>query len=136
MKRYIRPEALITEDVPEVESMVFCYTEYRNQITAAISSKDVTRSMVRVKSSNLWAYNLNVRKNGDQTGDLYIQFKDARGGPNGGLYVYYDVPIKIYKKLVSAPSKGHAFWQYIRNYYKYSKLTGDKRGKLKNAINH
>lgn len=90
--------------------------------------------MVRVKSSNLWSYTLNVKDNKDLTGDLYIQFKGDRGGP-GDVYVYYDVPSKIYRRLVSAPSKGHAFWQLIRNNYRYSKLTGDKRGKLRNAVN-
>lgn len=122
--------------IPEVEDIVFCHSEYRNQITAAISSKDISKSMVRVKSSNVWAYNINVRKNGDTTGDIYVQFKNERGGP-GDVYVYYNCPIRTYKKLVSAPSKGHAVWQYLRKpRVPYSKLTGDKRGKLPHAINH
>lgn len=129
MKRYIRPT------VPEIEDLVFCYTEYRDQITASISSKDITKSMVRVKSSNIWSYNINVRRNGDPVGDVYVQFKNEHGGP-GDIYVLYDVPVKVYRKWVGASSKGHFYWQYLRDYYKYSKLTGDKRGKLRNAVNH
>lgn len=90
--------------------------------------------MVRVKSSNIWAYNLNVKNKNDQVGDLYIQFKGPRGGPED-VYVLYDVPVRLYRRLVTAPSKGHFYWQYLRNNFKYSKLTGDKRGKLRNAVN-
>ena len=119
----------------EISDVVFCDTEYRQQILASISSRDITKSMVRVKSSNIWAYNLNVKDNKKQVGDLYIQFKGPHGGPDGGTYVYYDIPVRVYRQLVSASSKGHAFWQLIRNRYSYSKLTGDKKGKLRNAIN-
>ena len=100
----------------------------------AASSRDITKNMVRVRSSNMWSYTINVKQMGDDTGDVYVQFKNANGGP-GDVYVYYDVPIRIYRKWLSAPSKGHYFWVYIRDNYKYSKLTGDKRGKLKNAVN-
>ena len=119
----------------EISDVVFCGTEYRQQILASISSRDITKSMVRVKSSNIWAYNLNVKDAKKQVGDLYIQFKGPHGGSDGGVYVYYDVPVRVYRQLVSASSKGHTFWQLIRNRYRYSKLTGDKRGKLRNAVN-
>lgn len=136
MKRYIRSELLLSDtNVPEIVDLVFCESQYRDQITASISSKDISRSMVRVKSSNVWAYNINVRKDGDSVGDVYAQFKNDHGGP-GDVYVLYDVPVKLYRKWVSAPSKGHFYWKYLRNNFKYSKLTGDKRGKLKNAVNH
>lgn len=104
-------------------------------IECAITSKDITRNIVRCRSSNLWGYVINVRSRKDTTGDLYIQFKGKEGGPTGGMYVYYDVPVRVYKKLITAPSKGHYFWVNIRNRYRYSKLTGDKRGKLPNAVN-
>ena len=77
---------------------------------------------------------MNVKHMGDDTGDVYVQFKNKRGGP-GDVYVYYDVPVRVYQKWITTSSKGHYFWEYIRNKYKYSKLTGDKRGKLPNAIN-
>ena len=79
-------------------------------------------------------YKINIKRNGDKFGDVYVQFKGKNGGP-GDIYVYYDVPVRTYRRWVSAPSKGHYFWQYIRNNFKYSKLTGNKRGKLENAIN-
>ena len=119
----------------EISDVVFCSTEYRQQILASISSRDITKSMVRVKSSNIWAYNLNVKDAKRQVGDLYIQFKGPHGGSDGGVYVYYDVPVRLYRRLVAAPSKGHFFHQYLRNNFKYSKLTGDKKGKLRNAVN-
>lgn len=109
-------------------------TNEKSVINAAISTRDLTKNMVRVKSSNVWGYNINIKSRKDKTGDVVVQFKGKNGGPDD-IYIYYDVPIKIFRKWHSAPSKGHYFWKYIRNYYKYSKLTGDKRGKLQNAIN-
>lgn len=143
MKRYIRPKVL---EQLEIEAMYLCSTSARGAIAASIasnklaifagiSSKDITKSMVRVKSSNVWSYTINIRNRGDKVGDVYVQFKGDRGGP-GDVYVLYDVPVNVYRKWVSAPSKGHFYWQYLRNNYKYSKLTGDKRGKLPNAVNY
>jgi hypothetical protein len=118
-----------------IENCVLLDTQYRqNVIQAAINTRDAAKNMVRVKSSNVWSYGINVRKHGDNIGDVLCQFKGTNGGP-GDLYIYYDVPIRVYKRWVSAPSKGHYFWQYIRNNYKYSKLTGNKKGVLPNAIN-
>lgn len=102
-------------------------------IECAASSRDIVKSLVKVRSSNVWAYNLNIKENGDRTGDLYIQFKNKDGGP-GDIYVLYDVPVNLYRKLVTAPSKGHAYWQYFRDNFKYAKLTGDKQTKLANGI--
>lgn len=109
-------------------------TDRREVITAAISSRDITKNMVRVKSSNIWAYNINVKGNQDRVGDVYVQFKGRKGGP-GDVYVFYDVPTKIYQKWHTSPSKGHFFWQYIRGKYVFSKLTGDKRTKQKGGVN-
>lgn len=124
---------LHTENIQIVDT-VFCSKEYRDQILASISSKEITKSMVRVKSSNIWSYNLNVRNKKDSVGDLYVQFKGPTGGPED-LYVLYDVPVRLYRRFITAPSKGHFYWMYLRNNFNYSKLTGDKRGKLRNAIN-
>lgn len=107
----------------------------KQTVEAAISTRDLSRNMVRVKSSNMWAYTINIREPKDKTGDVLAQFKGPKGGP-GDIYIYYDVPVALWRRWIAAPSKGHFFWQYIRNNFKYSKLTGDKRGKLKNAINH
>ena len=110
-------------------------TKGREQvILAAISTRDLSKNLVRVKSSNVWAYTINVKDRKSKTGDVLCQFKGKNGGP-GDIYIYYDVPVKLWKKWLSAPSKGHFFWAYIRNNFYYSKLTGDKRGKLQNAIN-
>ncbi len=142
MKRLIKPSI----EIPEIETIIFCNTSVRDTIIssvlssrspilASISSREITKSMIRVRSSNVWSYTINVRNHGDQVGDVYVQFKGKHGGPDA-IYVYYDIPIKIWKKILSSPSKGHAVWQYLRNNPSgYSKLTGDKRGKLKNAIN-
>ena len=54
-------------------------------------------------------------------------------GPDD-IYVYFDVPIVIFRKMVAAPSAGHAFWQYIRGKYSYAKLTGDKKTKMKGGV--
>lgn len=106
----------------------------RFAVMAAASTKDAAKNLVKVRSSNVWAYGMNIKDRKSKVGDLLVQFKDTQGGP-GDIYIYYDVPIIVYRRWQSAPSKGHYFWIYIRDNYKYSKLTGDKRGKLKNAIN-
>lgn len=120
-------------EIPEIFDEIFCSAEGRSVITASISSKEITRNMIRVKSSNVWSYTINVRGDESTVGDVYVQFKDADGSP-GDVYVYYDVPISVYRRWHSASSKGHYFWRYIRNKYKYSKLTGDKTTKLRNGV--
>lgn len=106
----------------------------RQSVMAAINTRDLTSDIVRVKSSNVWGYKFNVKEQGDNTGDLIVQFKGNNGGP-GDVYIYYDVPVRVYRRWQSAPSVGHYFWVYIRNNFKYSKLTGNRRGKLPNAVN-
>ena len=131
MKRLI----LAKSEYPEIVDLVFCDTTSRKQvIQCAISTRDLTKNMSRVKSSNVWSIGINVREYGDKTGDVLAQFKDKNGGP-GDIYIYYDIPVKLYRMWVVANSKGHFLWKYIRNNFKYSKLTGDKRGKLPNAVN-
>jgi hypothetical protein len=95
------------------------------------STRDFADKLSRVKSSNVWAYAFNPKD--EYIGDMLMQFKNKNGGP-ADIYIYYDVPSKIWRRLVAAPSKGHAFWELIRNRYKYAKLTGDKRTKLPNGI--
>lgn len=130
---------LLRDDIPEVLDICMCSSEYRDMlmndiITASITARDITKNLVRVRSSNVWSYGIDIKKSGDNTGDVYAQFKNKNGGP-GDIYIYYDVPVKLYRKWVSSSSKGHYFWKFIRNNFQYSKLTGDRRGKLKNAVN-
>nr|DAJ50837.1 MAG TPA: KTSC domain [Caudoviricetes sp.] len=103
-------------------------------ILAAISTRDLSKNLVRVKSSNIWAYTINVKDRKAKTGDVLCQFKGKNGGP-GDIYMYFDVPVSLWRKWLAATSKGSFFWRYIRNNFWYRKLTGDKKGKLKNAIN-
>lgn len=124
----------ITKTPHVVISNMMISKRHNRDIFASMSSKDLTKNMVRVRSSNIWAYNINVRKADDRTGDVYVQFKGPNGGPDD-IYVYYDVPVVVYRKWHTAPSKGHFFYQYIRNNFKYAKLTGDKKTKLKNGVN-
>ena len=97
------------------------------------SSKQMTENLVRVRSSNVWAYGYDIQL-GENIGNLYVQFKAKNGGP-GDAYEYFAVPLKFWRRFLSAPSKGHYFWKYIRNKFKYRKLTGDKKAKLANGIN-
>ena len=128
MKRLLRNH-------PYIYCSIFAQTNNQLEtILAAISSRDITRDMVRVKSSNIWSYTININNKGDKVGNIFVQFKNNTGGP-GDIYVLYDVPVTLYRRWITAPSKGHFYWKYLRNNFKYSKLTGDKRGKLKNAIN-
>lgn len=120
--------------VRPIVDLVFCSISDRDTITASISAREITRHMVRVRSSNLWAYTINIRNNGDKVGDVYVQFKGKNGGPDD-IYCYFDVPVVIYRRWANAPSKGRYFWKYIRNNFRYAKLTGDKKTKQKGGIN-
>ena len=99
----------------------------RNKTT----TQDFVKKLARVKSSNVTSYAFQPKD--EKTGDMLMQFKRKDGGP-GDIYIYYNVPNKIWQRLVASPSKGHAFWALIRNVYTYAKLTGDKRTKLANGI--
>ena len=99
----------------------------RNKTT----TKDFVKNLRRVKSSNVWS--MAFQPKDDKVGDMLMQFKGKNGGP-GDIYIYYNVPAKVWQKLTVAPSKGHAFWKLVRNYYTYAKLTGDKRTHLPNGI--
>ena len=133
MKRVLRSSLNVPKDFDIVRCM-FADMSSRSDIFAAISTKDITKNMVRAKSSNIWSYAINVRKAGDNTGDMYIQFKGKDGGPDD-IYMYYDVPVKLYRRFITSSSKGHFFWQHIRNDFRYRKLTGNKHGVLPNAVN-
>ena len=100
-------------------------------IVAKTPTRDFANKLQRVKSSNIWSYAFNPKDY--NKGDLLMQFKGANGGP-ADIYIYYDIPSKIWRRFVAAPSKGHFFWENIRNIYKYAKLTGDKRTKLPNGL--
>lgn len=122
-------------EIDIISANTICYTSKRQEvILAAISTRDLSKNLVRVKSSNIWAYTINIKDNKAKTGDVLCQFKGKNGGP-GDIYMYFDVPIRLWQKWLAAPSKGAFFWKYIRNNFWYKKLTGSKKGVLPNAIN-
>ena len=132
---YMKRVILSSVQKYNIYTTAFVSIEDRSAILASINTRDLMKNMVRVKSSNVWSYAMNIRNRKDKFGDVLVQFKNKAGGP-GDVYIYYDVPILLYRRWQSAPSKGHFFWVYIRNNFKYSKLTGNKRGVLPNAVNH
>lgn len=115
-----------------------CYLKCNDEnetILAAVSTRELTKNMVKVRSSNLWSVGINIKNRKDKFGDMFIQFKaDKTGGP-GDIYQYFDVPVNLYRKFIGTTSLGAFFWRYIRNTFKYRKLTGNRRGVLPNAIN-
>lgn len=127
---------VVFADVDTDVDTVVASIQSRNKqyVKASITSRDITSKMVRVKSSNVWSIAIDIKDRKDKFATVYAQFKGNNGGP-GDIYCYYDVPVKIYRSWVNSLSKGSFFWRYIRNAFKYSKLTGDKRGKLPNAVN-
>lgn len=105
------------------------------RIGAAINTKNLAQNLIRVRSSNVWAVGFNPKNDSNKVGDLVMQFKNPNGG-GGDTYIYYDVPVQTYRRLVSAASVGHTFWVLVRDNFNYSKLSGNRRGVLPNAINH
>lgn len=134
--KIVKPDELdMPDDGISVKSVMSSKRFKKVRVNSAKAKRMTTRDFVdklmRVKSSNVWAYAFNPKD--EYTGDMLMQFKSKEGGP-GDIYIYYDVPNKIWQRLVAAPSTGHAFWELIRNRYTYAKLTGDKRTKLANGI--
>ena len=133
MKWYIKSNSAPVE----IYDAIFISSDYRNAvINCAVNKNTINNILSRVKSSNVWAFGMDRDSIDTSTGsgDLVVQFKNKAGGP-GDIYIYYDVPTNLYRKWVTTQSKGSWFWRNIRHRFKYSKLTGDKRGKLPNAIN-
>lgn len=69
-------------------------------------------NMIPIFSSNLSAIGY---ERVDST--LYIQFT------NGHLYAYSDVPLSVYDGLMNAPSHGQFFARFIKNSYRYCRLS-------------
>lgn len=42
---------------------------------------------------------------------------------SGGVYQYFDVPENTHYELMSAPSKGKYFHKFIKNVYRYQKVS-------------
>lgn len=51
-----------------------------------------------------------------------VQMMECVFNKEDRIYVYYDVPIHVYKKLLNAPSKGKYHWREIRFKYDYDEL--------------
>ena len=50
---------------------------------------------------------------------LELTFQDC------SCYRFLDVPTEYFEALMAAPSKGTYFNQFIRNQFKYQRITGD-----------
>lgn len=132
-KQFTEPTEFIDyiEHTLQSNDIVYMEAVQFSEIMCASNSRDMAKRLQRVKSSNVWSYAFSPKDN--KVGDMLMQFKNKDGGA-GDIYIYYDVPNKVWRQLVGAPSKGHAFWKLIRNVYTYAKLTGDKRTHLPNGI--
>ncbi len=72
----------------------------------------VTNTLIEVESSNIKA--VEYYKDSKV---LQVQFI------KGGTYYYYKVPIRIYKELLGASSKGKFLYKNIAYKYEYKKLS-------------
>lgn len=66
--------------------------------------------MIPVSSSNISSV-------GYENATLYIRFN------NGSLYAYYNVPESVYNGLMNASSIGKYHAAYIKNSYKYQRIS-------------
>jgi len=57
---------------------------------------------------------------------LYLSFTDAKSG----YYKYFDVPLVTFHSLLQAESKGSFFSKYVKNIYKYEKVTSPVNSKI------
>lgn len=133
----IDPDELIIADNGIITSATNIFAKGFNRHDTSKRNKTTTKDFVKniktVKSSNVWGYAFQPKDN--NFGDMLVQFKGKQGGP-GDIYIYYNVPNKIWQKFSVTPSKGHFFWEHIRNNtsIRYAKLTGDKRTHLPHGL--
>jgi hypothetical protein len=71
--------------------------------------KDI--ELIPVISSNVASYGYS-----EELQMLVVQFLD------GSIYEYYSVPKDVWLLMETAPSKGHAVWQYLRDQYPYQRV--------------
>jgi len=71
--------------------------------------KDI--ELIPVISSNVASYGYS-----EEQQLLIVQFLD------GSIYEYYDVPKSTWMLMETAPSKGHAVWQYLRDRFPYQRV--------------
>lgn len=132
----VDPEDIIISDQGIITSATKVFSKsFQNRHDNSRRNKTTTRDFVnqlrRVKSSNVWSYAFQPKD--DKFGDMLMQFKAKNGGP-GDIYIYYNVPNKLWQRFSVATSKGGFMWKFIRNVFTYAKLTGDKRTHLPNGI--
>lgn len=69
---------------------------------------NVTANMIQVTSSNIKAI-------GYEDGDLFVEY-------NSGLYMYKNVPKRVYDELMRSSSKGSYMNMYVKGVYDYDYL--------------
>ena len=89
------------------------------QINSAISTRELAKNFRRVKSSNIYAIAYDA-----ESETMLIRFH--KGDVPSSTYIYYDVPLKIYRQFFTKPSAGKHFWKTMRNNPRihYQKLKG------------
>lgn len=80
-----------------------------------------TIKTVKVESSHLYSVGYNPKKE-----TMFITFH--RGGIPTSTYSYRNIPEEIFQGLVTAKSKGKYFHEFIRGFYQYQRLGGEKSG--------
>ena len=135
--KMVSPDEMLIYDSGIITSatkvMAKGFNRHDNSKRTKTSTKDLGDRLQQVNSSNVWAYAF--QPNDNNFGDMLVQFKGRKGGP-GDIYIYYNVPNKIWQKFYVTPSKGRFFWRHIRNNQKirYAKLTGDRKTHLPHGI--
>ena len=135
--KYVEPDELIMADkgITISASKIFArgFNRHDNSKRNKTTTRDFTKQLMRVSSSNVWSYAFQPKD--ENVGDMLVQFKGRKGGP-GDIYIYYNVPNKLWHRFYLADSKGGFFWKHIRNNVKirYAKLTGDKRTHLAHGL--
>ena len=82
---------------------------------------EVVPELQEVESSNVHSVGYDFVK-----GVLYIRYwKDSttrRSLVSGNIYKYFDVPYRIYRRMLLADSKGKFVWSDIRDQYRYKMI--------------
>ena len=78
----VRLKRLITyQNYPIITDILICDSNFRvdvcDIITAAINTRDFAKTMVKVRSSNIWGYNIDIKDNDADTGDVPQNFRQV-----------------------------------------------------------
>lgn len=99
-----------------IRQQILAERQYAPAVHSDAKIRNIVNNMEQIKSSNIWGYGIDTDGKSGR-GNVIVRFRNKKTGGPGQVYVYYNVPLNIYRGWHSAASKGHYLWQHFRDKY-------------------